>query len=59
MQKLWLLVSLIPCNLRKCQHKDPGEEGPGFMSFFKAKASASVPKTMQMAPTPNSQGNRY
>ena len=24
---------------------DPGEEGPGFMSFFKEKASASVPET--------------
>ena len=45
MQKLRLLALLIPCSLRKCPHKDPGEEGPIFMSFFKEKSSASVPET--------------
>lgn len=34
-----------PCNLRKCQRKDPEEEGPGFMSSFEEKAPSSVPKS--------------
>lgn len=40
----------IPCNLRMCQHKDPEEQGPGFMSFFKEKTPASVPKTQYKWP---------
>lgn len=49
-QKSWLLVLLMSCSLRTCQNKDPEEEGPGFMSFFKEKVSASVPKTQYKWP---------